>query len=184
VPGYPIRKPSDHSSVDSSPRHIAASHVLHRPLMPRHPPCALNNLHHNNTTQRHQEHQRCSHPLYNSQTPTRQPQHRTTYLTTKRFDSVLVPEHFSQENHHTKCGCCLRTQQHADTPPSPRPLQHPFHTHPERRAVLEAEQSPTVTHPVVPQFLEQPIPLRTVATDQNRPSTTHKMVFGCSLERR
>ena len=42
--GFPIRKSSDHSSVDSSPRLIAASYVLHRLLMPRHPPCALNNL--------------------------------------------------------------------------------------------------------------------------------------------
>lgn len=42
--GYPIRTPSDHSSVDNSPRTIAASHVLHRPLVPRHPPCALHNL--------------------------------------------------------------------------------------------------------------------------------------------
>src|ERR1700759_1197579 len=44
LPGFPIRKSSDHSSVDSSPRHIAASHVLHRLLVPRHPPCALTNL--------------------------------------------------------------------------------------------------------------------------------------------
>src|ERR1044072_7792279 len=44
VPGFPIRKSSDLSSVDSSPRHIAASHVLHQLLMPRHPPYALNNL--------------------------------------------------------------------------------------------------------------------------------------------
>jgi hypothetical protein len=44
VPGYPIRTPSDQRSVDSSPRTIAASHVLHRLLMPRHPPCALDNL--------------------------------------------------------------------------------------------------------------------------------------------
>lgn len=29
-PGYPIRKPWDHSPVGNSPRHIAASHVLHR----------------------------------------------------------------------------------------------------------------------------------------------------------
>ena len=39
--GYPIRTSSDHSSVDSSPRLIAASYVLHRLLVPRHPPCAL-----------------------------------------------------------------------------------------------------------------------------------------------
>jgi hypothetical protein len=44
VPGYPIRTSWDHSSVDNSPRPIAASHVLHRLLVPRHPPCALNNL--------------------------------------------------------------------------------------------------------------------------------------------
>src|ERR1700754_923054 len=44
VPGYPIRTPWDHSSVDSSPRPIAASHVLHRLPMPRHPPYALSNL--------------------------------------------------------------------------------------------------------------------------------------------
>lgn len=63
VPGYPIRTPWDHSSVDNSPRPIAASHVLHRPLVPRHPPSALSHL----TTKT-----RCSHPLYKSQqtTPT------------------------------------------------------------------------------------------------------------------
>ena len=58
--GYPIRTPSDHSSVDNSPRTIAASHVLHRLLMPRHPPCALQhftttktNTTHNAKKQRH-----------------------------------------------------------------------------------------------------------------------------------
>ena len=44
MPGFPIRKSSDLSSVDSSPRLIAASYVLHRLLVPRHPPCAFNNL--------------------------------------------------------------------------------------------------------------------------------------------
>ena len=51
--GSPIRKSSDQRSVDSSPRLIAASYVLHRLLVPRHPPCALNNL----TTQK-------SHPTH------------------------------------------------------------------------------------------------------------------------
>ena len=64
MPGFPIRTSSDHSSVDNSPRTIAASHVLHRLLMPRHPPCALK---HFTTT-------RCSHPLCNTQhTTTPQP---------------------------------------------------------------------------------------------------------------
>src|SRR5688500_16442912 len=44
MPGSPIRTPWDHSSVDSSPRPIAASHVFHRLLVPRHPPFALSNL--------------------------------------------------------------------------------------------------------------------------------------------
>src|SRR3954462_12035538 len=42
--GFPIRISSDLSLVGSSPRLFAASHVLHRLLVPRHPPCALNNL--------------------------------------------------------------------------------------------------------------------------------------------
>ena len=56
-PGFPIRTPSDHSPVIDSPRLIADSNVLHRFLVPRHPPCALKNL----------TLQRCSRPLCNSQ---------------------------------------------------------------------------------------------------------------------
>ena len=74
VPGLPIRTPSDHSPSAGSPRLIAGHHVLHRPLMPRHPPNAQKNKH---TTQpkrtrpqsQHKE-QRYSRPLYRSQ-PTR-----------------------------------------------------------------------------------------------------------------
>ena len=49
VPGFPIRTSSDPRSVDSSPRHNAASHVLHRLPVPRHPPCALKHLQHKTT---------------------------------------------------------------------------------------------------------------------------------------
>ena len=42
VPGCPIRKSSDIMLVCSSPKLIAAYHVLHRLSDPRHPPCALN----------------------------------------------------------------------------------------------------------------------------------------------
>ena len=44
VPGFPIRTSSDPRSVGSSPRLIAASNVLHRLPVPRHPPCALKHL--------------------------------------------------------------------------------------------------------------------------------------------
>ena len=42
--GSPIRKSPDHSLLDGSPKLIAAYHVLHRLLTPRHPPIALNIL--------------------------------------------------------------------------------------------------------------------------------------------
>jgi hypothetical protein len=44
VPGFPIRKSSNHSPVAGSSRLIAGSNVLHRLLVPRHPPYALKNL--------------------------------------------------------------------------------------------------------------------------------------------
>jgi hypothetical protein len=44
TPGFPIRRSPDHSLFDSSPRHIAACHVLHRLSTPRHPPCTLSSL--------------------------------------------------------------------------------------------------------------------------------------------
>ena len=99
APGFPIRTSSDPRSVGSSPRHIAASHVLHRLLMPRHPPCALKHLQHKKPekekkklhikhTQQHPNHKptpqpksqdkppagvflraRCSQPLSTNQTP-------------------------------------------------------------------------------------------------------------------
>jgi hypothetical protein len=76
VPGFPIRTSSDHSSVDNSPRPIAVSHVLHRLLVPRHPPCALT---HFTTT-------RCSHPLCNTQQTTTPPPttNTTTHTNTTR----------------------------------------------------------------------------------------------------
>jgi hypothetical protein len=39
--GFPIGRSSDHGLVGGSPKLIAASHVLHRQQMPRHPPHAL-----------------------------------------------------------------------------------------------------------------------------------------------
>ncbi len=74
VPGFPIRTSSDQRSVDNSPRHIAVSHVLHRLLMPRHPPCALKHLQHKKTTRTKPTEKsaillRCSQPLSNYQTP-------------------------------------------------------------------------------------------------------------------
>ena len=128
VPGYPIRTSSDPRSVDNSPRHIAASHVLHRLSMPRHPPCALKHLqtqkptikNQNCTKQTHHPPGaahllRCSQPLSNYQTP---------HPTTKRGDNTKPP---------TGPRCCLRTQQCAGDLACPRTrrllLMHPARAH-------------------------------------------------------
>src|SRR5918994_2379091 len=57
VPGFPIRISTDQSLVGSSPWLFAATHVLHRCQVPRHPPLALCSL----------EEQRCSYSLCSSQ---------------------------------------------------------------------------------------------------------------------
>ena len=41
VPGFPIRRSAGQRLFSASPRLIAAVHVLHRLLLPRHPPYAL-----------------------------------------------------------------------------------------------------------------------------------------------
>src|SRR3954451_13337077 len=43
-PGFPIRASAGQRLFSASPRLIAAVHALHRLLVPRHPPCALNIL--------------------------------------------------------------------------------------------------------------------------------------------
>src|SRR5690242_20964638 len=45
--GFPIRRSPDQSLFTSSPGLIAGSNVLHRLLVPRHPPIALSSLSHN-----------------------------------------------------------------------------------------------------------------------------------------
>ena len=92
-PGSPIRTSSDQHSLANSPRHIAGCNVLLRPFIPRHPPNALKHLQNKKHTptpatsglKRQKPHttthrviegagmQRCSRPLYDSQTPHQHP---------------------------------------------------------------------------------------------------------------
>jgi hypothetical protein len=58
--GFPIRKSRDQRSVSTSPGLIAAAHVLHRLLAPRHPPCALTLLIGKNTKLTAMEFSRCA----------------------------------------------------------------------------------------------------------------------------
>lgn len=111
MPGFPIRTSSDPRSVGSSPRHIAASYVLHRLSMPRHPPCALKHLQITKTKKQKLQ---------------KQTRHKPCLLDARN--------HYPQNKHHTppprwsdntptpqkgrKQACCLRTQQCAQPKPA------------------------------------------------------------------
>src|SRR5438093_3801689 len=58
--GFPIRRSRDQRLVSTSPALIAAAHVLHRLLAPRHPPCALVLLIEKNTLCAAMELSRCT----------------------------------------------------------------------------------------------------------------------------
>ena len=58
--GFPIRRSRDQRLVSTSPALIAAAHVLHRLLAPRHPPCALRLLIVKNTLYAAMEFSRCT----------------------------------------------------------------------------------------------------------------------------
>ncbi len=98
VPGFPIRTSSDPRSVDSSPRHNAASHVLHRLPVPRHPPCALKHLQHKHKKIR--KNRNCT-PDTKNTTPTRETAPlRVQMLATTIHKSNTTPHHQSGATTH------------------------------------------------------------------------------------
>lgn len=88
----PIRTSSDPRSVGSSPRHNAASHVLHRLPMPRHPPCALKHLQHKKTRIKKKE--IAHHNTQNTRPPTQRP-------AAQQFCVQDARNHYPQIKHHT-----------------------------------------------------------------------------------
>jgi hypothetical protein len=124
VLGFPIRTPWDHSSVDSSPRPIAASHVLHRLLVPRHPPCALSNLTTNHTTTPPQPAQ-ASQSNGRSQAITKKMLASTVQFST----NTQPPPH--HRNTLTQPGCSYTDRQQSSpktqTPPTPENPGKPVH---------------------------------------------------------
>src|SRR5437867_9932908 len=67
--GFPIRRSRDQRLVSTSPALIAAAHVLHRLLAPRHPPCALVLLIEKNTLCAAMEFSRCTWTGAHEKTP-------------------------------------------------------------------------------------------------------------------
>ena len=98
VPGFPIRTSSDPRSVGSSPRHIAASHVLHRLPVPRHPPCALKHLQTQNQYQKLHIRKHQPHPHHTP--PPRKRRNRTCQGHTGCC-SLDARNHYPRIKHHT-----------------------------------------------------------------------------------
>ena len=173
--GFPIRTPSDHSSFTNSPRLIADYRVLHRLLMPRHPPCALEhspphtNTHKpkspyalqgdktNNTrntktnkitTTTHSVIARCSRPLFTKQTTTTHPNHHPQH---REQQSMAV----ERDNNHTPNGvwACSPTTQQRACPHPHTTHKHSIHEHPEQHVSAEVSQCSTHEHPTHPPWM-------------------------------
>ena len=107
--GFPIRRSTDQSSFTSSPWLIAGYNVLHRLLMPRHPPTALSSLSPNKTINKIYKDARVHYTILKQQTNTRTPTpHGSKHPGTVDCDT-----------HHTHGGS-PRTQQRATAQPQPR----------------------------------------------------------------
>ena len=90
--GFPIRKSPDQRSVANSPGHIAGSHVLHRLLVPRHPPCALKNL---NTHYKQEQDARVHYAVLKTRTEPTPSHHQTTNPDKKPSRSIRYGDQIS-----------------------------------------------------------------------------------------
>ena len=138
VLGFPIRTSSDQRFVGNSPRHNAASHVLHRLSMPRHPPYALKK--HTQNTKRNTPH---------THTPTGMHAHVSMLASTLQF-SHTTPTHNHPHNmsSHTQATRNTHKQHLCQRPrhPTACQLQNTFwlrtHQHETR-----ASNPPVCLHP-------------------------------------
>src|SRR6266508_5581373 len=85
--GFPIRKSRDQRLVSTSPALIAAAHVLHRLLAPRHPPCALVLLIEKNTLCVAMEFSRCARTCASASTEKNRPIVRRSLKTQQRLST-------------------------------------------------------------------------------------------------
>ena len=176
MPGPPIRKPSDHSPPAGSPRNIAGHHVLHRPLMPRHPPNAQKNKQqrHTNKTRNTLSQKSYSKMLAstiqfttNPPTPTHNPQQQTRSPRQVRQPGRTAPE----PRQHA-------TPTHAGAPTTPH---SPHKQEAEARQACFLHQSPdkpTTPHTSARQSTAQPsagqAPSRPRPNKRPRQHTTRK----------
>lgn len=121
--GSPIRTPPDHSSVANSPGLIAGSYVLHRLLMPRHPPCALHSLSHKHSTKTTKIQNNDDPSVYSTQ-PRWTHQDQTQRSPSKHRNSVHPNPHPHGARPGMPTSCCEDARVHYPV--------HKKHTHPSR----------------------------------------------------
>ena len=163
MPGPPIRKPSDHSPPAGSPRNIAGHHVLHRPLMPRHPPNAQKNKQqrHTNKTRNTLSQKSYSKMLAstiqfttNPPTPTHNPQQQIRSPDGSGNQGALPQNPDSMPPPHTQGHppppnrqqqACLLHQSPDNQPPQPPPHRQETRA-PATRPSARADPQPAQTH--------------------------------------
>ena len=138
-PGFPIRTSSDQRFVGNSPRHNAASHVLHRLSMPRHPPYALKK--HTKHKKKHTTHAR-THPHHPKK---RRSRHTRACINARVHSPVLT--------HHT------HTQ-----PPTQHEQPHAGHTEHTQTNLVSAPQTPNSMPAKQQQFSVAHPPARNAGT--------------------
>ena len=129
IQGFPIRKSMDQSSFTNSPWLIAGYNVLHRLLMPRHPPIALSSLSPNQNDQQQKIYLKmlASTIQFSNNNPnqTKHP-HKHGHPARPRQQRNPQP-HSTHQNSMQRTAGNFRTQQRAH--PTPHPPQPTFHTH-------------------------------------------------------
>lgn len=124
--GFPIRTPPDHSLVANSPGLIAGSNVLHRLLMPRHPPCALHSLsqqRQDNTQKTHQPTPQSKEQASTQNDTTSQGIANRAYATTSTNTLRRKTHDERADRSATRCSrpLCRSQTTTPPTPPTPTP---------------------------------------------------------------
>lgn len=123
APGFPIRTSSDPRSVGSSPRHIAASHVLHRLSVPRHPPCALKHLQHKTKKMSHHPHTTPTPERADTMCGYQKNLHYIQEHNPKKAVPLDARNHYPQIKHHTP------PPKQGNNTPTPPTQSHPRQGH-------------------------------------------------------
>ena len=131
-PGSPIRTPPDQSSLANSPGHIAGRNVLHQLLVPRHPPNAPQN--HTQQKHAHDHHHKTAAPRATRPPHApRRTQDKTRRGDARRQQRCSQPLYKSQTTHHNHHNPSTRPGPGGRAEPQHTPHQNRRRQHPPKR---------------------------------------------------